>query len=251
MKKERKRFAALVLLVMGPFKKRTKRWLGIFTVIIILGMSYSGTRTANFMLVAGLALYILMTIYQKSTQVLAGVTGILLLFVLYAPIYGNITLNRFRSSFDGTPSEDASYNVRLIHRSMMQPYMHQHPFGGGVNTAGVPGAKYNPHHFLAGFPPDGAYFATALNTGWVGLALDCVFYFVILLYCVHYFYACRSREIKTYYAAMAASLFSLFLGADAQFTISSVPQSLIFIPLLAVIIKLHTFDKPELSKANL
>ncbi len=243
--------ATLVSLMMGPFGKRNKVWLGISTAIIILGMSYSGTRTANFMLVGGLALYILMTIYQKKTQILAGVTGIIFLFVLYAPIYGNVTLNRFRSTFNGTPSENASYNVRLIHRSMMQPYMHRFPFGGGVNTAGVPGVKYNPHHFLAGFPPDGAYFGTALNTGWIGLALDCLFYFIILFYCIHYFYRCRSREVKTYSAAMAVLLFSLFLGSDAQFTVSSVPQSLIFIPLLAVIIKLHTFDEAELSKANL
>jgi hypothetical protein len=129
--------------------------------------------------------------------------------------------------------------------------MHSHPFGGGVNTVGGPGAKYNPDHFLAGFPPDGAYFGTALNVGWVGLALECIFYFIVLVYCVHYFYKCRNKEIKTYYAVMAAMLFSLFLGAYAQFTVSSVPQSLLFTAMLAIIIKLHTFDTPELSKTNL
>lgn len=242
--------ATLVLLVMGPFQKRSKILLGIFTVIMLLGMSYSGTRTANLMLVAGIALYILMTIYQKKTKIFAISVGMIFLFILYAPIYGNITLNRFRTAFTSRPSENASYETRLIHRRMMQPYMHEHPLGGGVNTSGVPGRKYNPHHFLAGFPPDGAYFSIALETGWVGLVLNCIFFFVILFYCVHYFYKCKNLEIKAYYAAMTLFLFSLFLGADAQFTMSPVPQSLIFVPLLAVIAKLHTFDAPDSNPAK-
>jgi len=240
--------AALILFVMGPFTRRRKVLLGIFTIIILLGMSYSGTRTANFMIVAGLGLYILMTMYMRRTRILACVAGISFLLVLSVPIYNNVTLNRFRSAFNGSPTDDPSYDTRLIHRNMMQPYMHQHPFGGGVNTAGNPGAKYNPHHYLAGFPPDGAYFATALNLGWVGLILDCTFFFLILFYGVHYFYKCQNKEIKTYYAVAAVFLFSLFLGSYAQFTITSVPQSLIFIPFIAAIIKLHTFDTPELSK---
>lgn len=240
---------ATIILMMGPFSKKNKVIWGIFTLIILLGMSYSGTRTANIMLIAGIALYILMTIYKKRTQLLTMVAGMIFIFILFAPIYGSVTLNRFRTAFD-SPSEDPSYNTRLIHREMMQPYMHKHPFGGGVNTAGGPGTKYNPNHFLAGFPPDGAYFAIALQEGWVGLALQLVFLFIILFYCVHYFYKCKSEEIKTYYAAMAGLLFSLFLGAYAQFTISSIPQSFIFVAFLALIIKLHTFDTPELSKVK-
>jgi hypothetical protein len=179
--------------------------------------------------------------------VLAIITGASLLFILYVPIYGNVTLNRFRSAFN-EPTDDASYNIRTVHRHMMQSYMYQYPFGGGINTAGAPGEKYNPHHRLAGFPPDSAYFSKALQEGWFGLALQCLFLFMILFYCVHYFYKCRNEEIRTYYASMATMLFASFLGAYAQFTISSVPQSLIFVPFLACIVKLHTFDTPELSK---
>lgn len=238
---------ATLVLIFGPFSKRNKAILSIFVVIILLGMSYSGTRTANVMMVAGLALYILMTLYQRRTQVLAIITGASLLFILYVPIYGNVTLNRFRSAFN-EPTDDASYNIRTVHRHMMQSYMYQYPFGGGINTAGAPGEKYNPHHRLAGFPPDSAYFSKALQEGWFGLALQCLFLFMILFYCVHYFYKCRNEEIRTYYASMATMLFASFLGAYAQFTISSVPQSLIFVPFLACIVKLHTFDTPELSK---
>lgn len=234
--------AALILIFIfrGVFGKKKSLLLVFFSLITILGMSYSGTRTANIMIFAALGLYVLMTLYQRSTRVLA-LTGFFgFFFIMNVPIYSNVTLNRFRSAFN--LSEDNSLNVRLVHRKMFQPYMHAHPFGGGINTVGAGGAKYNPGHFLAGFPPDGAYFAEALQGGWIGLFLNCAFYFLILSYCVHYFYKCKNDEIKTYYAAMTVMLFAQFLGAYAQFTVSSIPQSLVFIPFLAIISKLHTLD---------
>jgi len=235
--------ALLLVLFLGPFSKKKRLLLLSFSIFVLLGMSYSGTRTANITLLAGLMLFILMSIYQKKTQTLVFFGGLVFVALLFAPVYGNVTLNRFRSAFK-KPGNDASYNVRIVHQEFMQPYMRKHAYGGGVNTAGGPGSKYNPNHFLAGFPPDGAYFALALQEGWLGLLLNNIFFFLILFYCVRYFYKCKSEEIKTYYAAMGSMLFALFLGAYAQFTITSVPQSLIFIIFLGVIAKLHTFDQP-------
>lgn len=238
----------LIFLIRGKFTLKQRIMVIFFALIIVLGMSYSGTRTGNITLFASLGIYILMTLYQKRTQFLALIAVFSFLAIMYVPIYGNVTLNRFRSAF--STSDDASLNVRLVHREMFQPYMHRHPFGGGINTAGAGGAKYNPHHFLAGFPPDGAYFAVALQQGWIGLAINCIFDFLIISFCVHYFYKCKNEEIKTYYAVMVAVLFALFLGAYAQYTITSVPQSFVFISFLALIAKLHTFDTPKLSKTN-
>lgn len=229
-----------LLLAFGPFGKKKKIMLGGMTLFILLGMSYSGTRTSNVMLGAGLALYILMTVYKKSTRIMAGCALMVFLFILNAPIYGNVTINRMRSAFK--PTKDASYDIRNIHRHSMQPYMHSHPFGGGVNTTMGAGVKYNPHHILAGFPPDSTYFKIALEKGWVGLALECFFLFTILFYCIHYFFKCRDKEIKVYYAVMAVMLFSTMLGAFTQFTFNSPPQNFIFYSLIAIIVKLHTFD---------
>jgi len=230
-----------LILSLGPFKTNKKVILFVSAGIILLGMSYSGTRTAYIMVPAGLALYSLMTIYKRATKLLAMIGGFALLGLLFTPIYGNVTLNRFRSAFQ-PPSDDASYSIRTYHRELMRPYMHEHPLGGGMNTTAGPGIKYNPNHYLAGFPPDSAYFSTALESGWVGLLLECIFYFAILFYCVHYFYKSSDREIKIYYATIAAMLFSLMLGSYTQFTINSLPQGLVFFPLLACIIKLNKFD---------
>jgi hypothetical protein len=239
----------MIIFSLGPFRRRKKAILGFFSLVVLMGISYSGTRTAYLTLIAGLALYILMTIYEKRSRILAFCAAAGLLLILFLPIYGNVTINRIRSAFQ-PPSGDASYDLRNLHRHEMQPFLHSHPFGNGVNTTMGAGLEYNPDNFLAGFPPDSSYFQIALEQGWVGLILNCIFYFTILFYSVHYFYKCRNKEIKVYYGAVTAMLFSMMLGAYTQFTISSIPQNFIFIALLACVIKLHTFERAALRKAN-
>lgn len=239
-----------LILALESVKKNTKILLGFFTVVILIGMSYSGTRTASIMVIAGLVLYLLMTIYRKKTWILTLFAGLVFLFILYAPIYGNVTLFRIRTAFR-TPANDASMQVRIINREKIRPYIYEHPFGGGIKTAGVAGQQYNPQHPLAGFPPDSSLFAIALEQGWVGLAIHLIFLFTVLCYAVHYFYHCQNEEIKTYYAVMTAMLFSLGLvGAYAQFTLASVPQFFIYIPFIAIIIKLQTFDNLKTTKVK-
>src|SRR5205085_4667874 len=119
-------------------------------VILMLGMAYSGTRTTNIMLPAGLCLYALLTITDKKTLVTVFVAILGMAFIFFGPIQ-NGTINRMRTTFD---TKDESANVRDINRKYIQPYIYSHPLGGGIATAGVLGEKYNPGHPLAGFPPD-------------------------------------------------------------------------------------------------
>lgn len=233
---------ATLILAIETVEKKKKILLGFFTVIILLGSSYSGTRTANIMIAAGLFLYVMMTLYKKRSRILALAGVLIYLFIMHVPIYGNITINRFRTAFR-SPANNASYQVRLINRERIRPYVLAHPFGGGVNTAGVAGDQYNPGHYLAGFPPDSSLVAIMVEKGWVGLALHLIFLLLLMAYSVHYFYRCRNKEIKTYYAMMAVILFSLGLvGGYAQFTLSSIPQIFLYIPFVAIIIKLYKFD---------
>jgi len=58
------------------------------------------------------------------------------------------TLTGCRSTFK--VKEDPSMNVRDNTRARVQPYARSHPFGGGLNTSGALGLKYDPGHPLAG-----------------------------------------------------------------------------------------------------
>jgi len=63
-------------------------------------------------------------------------------------------------------------NVRDNTRARVQPYARSHPFGGGLNTSGALGLKYDPGHPLAGnWDTDSGYLKTALERGLGGLAV--------------------------------------------------------------------------------
>jgi hypothetical protein len=236
---------ALFFLIIGINTKRVahKLWLLAGCVFMILGMVYSGTRTANVMLVGGLILYALLTIHRKQTRIFTTLAGLAFLFILFAPIYNNGTLNRFRSSFLG--GGDASYDVREQNRKFIQPYIYKHPIGGGLCTTGDPGKRFNPGHYLAGFPPDSGYLRKALETGWIGLIIIFIVYFVVLRTAIRGYYSSKSEKRKILYAAALASLFSFYIAEFAQESLGQITDMVVYYPIIALIVKLRNLDKKE------
>ena len=232
----------LSLIMATSIIKSSKRiLLVLISVIMFLGMAYSGTRTAYAMVPAGLTVFILMTITHKRTLIIATSFLILIAVVMFGPIYGNATVNRIRSTLE--LSEDPSLNVRNMNRARIQPYLYEHPIGGGVATTGILGMKYNPRHVLAGFPPDSGYLRTALETGWVGLAITCILYFTILYVGVRSYYRSKDPQFKVYYAALVAMIYALIVAQYAQVAIGQLPGALLFYPALAIIGCLYKHDR--------
>ena len=224
-----------IILAFKPNKSGTRIALIASTALLILAMGYSGTRTSYAMFLAGLILYVLMTINNKRTLIFA-VTGSLIFVVLiFGPIYGNATINRIRSTFN---SEDKSLNVRDENRKSIQGYIYEHPIGGGVMTTGDAGMKYNPNHRLAGFPPDSGLLKTALELGWIGLILELVLYVIALSIGIRSFYKSEDLKIKYYYLAICVLLFSVAVGSYAQSIQTQIPLMTVFFPCLAFIARL-------------
>ncbi len=232
-------FVFVFVLLVFEKKMARKLVLMVAAVFIILGVAYSGTRTAYFIIVAGIVLYVLMTITSPKTLATACVLLLGLVFIIYGPIYGNRTINRVRSAFHFT--DDASLNVRDVNRSMIQPYIYSHPFGGGVATSGVQGLEYNPNHVLAGFPPDSGFVKTAIETGWVGLFLQCLIYLIILLSGVSAYYNVGDKRVKALILAAVASCFSFIIGQYGQVAIGQFPGSFLFYSCIALIVKSKYF----------
>lgn len=223
-------------LMLAPFRVRTKVVLGIMVIFFALGASYSGTRTAYAVFFAGLAMLFLLNLHHKAAIPIMIAGGLLLLFILFAPIY-NPTLNRIRSVFH--PSKDASMNVRDFNRKRAQPYMWSHPIGGGIGTTGELGEQTQPHHPLAGFPPDSGYVRTALETGWIGLLIQCLSYLAIMLFAVWNMFHSRKKLTRALYAASIAVLFSGALGQIAQLS-----DNIFFLILMPITAQLRLLEKP-------
>ena len=232
-----------IIIAIGETNKIKRRWLFVMAFFMLLGMSYSGTRTTNIILPAGIGLYIIMTIQNKTTLVTILVSIFLGLFIWFAPIY-NPTLNRIRSTFD---TKEASLNVRDINRAYIQPYVRSHPLGGGIATSGVDGMRFNKGHILAGFPTDSGFLRVAVEQGWVGLALNILFFLVILYQGIHFYFVMRIAEYKTYVIAIICTIFSIIVTQYSQVSIGQFPGAIFLFSCFSLIQRLKEFDEEHTS----
>jgi cell division protein FtsW (lipid II flippase) len=213
---------------------------------MVIASSYSGTRTCNLMLVAGIFIYAVLTISDKRTYSLMLGLVLFSLFMLFGPFSNNLVVTRIKSTFQGT--KDASASLRDYNRHRVQPYLQQNPMGGGIGTCGIEGAIYNTTHYLTDFQPDSGFMKVLVEQGWIGLLLQLIFYFIFLQRGIYGYFRSQNREVKTWYLAITTSLFALLTGQYSQIAIGAPPQSLIYMAILAIIYKLDKYDTPDFSE---
>jgi putative inorganic carbon (HCO3(-)) transporter len=236
------------ILALGPVGTKNKIILSISALLMFISMSFSGTRTATAIVPVGLMIYILMNITNRNTLILLFISIIGFCVILFGPFYGGV-VTRIRTTFE--PSKDASMNVREFNRKRIQPYIHEHPFGGGVNTTDGEGEALAPGHPLAGFATDGGYLKTALTTGWIGLILLMAVYFTTIAIGVTNFYRAKNPFIKSMYGAYIAFFFALLVANYTQSAMLQKPTGMIVYSILVIMPNLIKFDdKPEAEIMN-
>jgi hypothetical protein len=210
-----------------------KKALLLFMVIVqLLGLAFSGTRTAYVMLPMGLILFFLLNIQNRNTVITAIVCAFGMAVLLFGPFYGNPTIVRVRSAFVG--SKDESMQVRDINRHSVQPYIHSHPIGGGLMTTGNSGSSLNPGHPLAGFQTDSGYLHAALELGWIGLIVVCLYMYMGFKYAVSNYFRCDKPFNKLLLTGMAAVLFSIIVAQYAQEAAGLVETSILVNVFMAI-----------------
>lgn len=231
---------ATMALLLGITEKNWKKkaTLFFFMVVLLLGMAYSGTRTTTIMVPCGIALYGLLTIQNKTTVIALFIAILAGLFLLFAPI-DNPTLYRIRTSFD---TKEESMKVRDRNRHYIQPYIHNHPIGGGVNTCGREGKEFYPTHPLAGFPPDSGLMKTAMEMGWLGLIVVMGFNLMILYQGIFYYFKMKDPQMKIYMAVLVSTLFPIIVSQYSQVTIGQLPGAIFFFCTLSLMKRLMEFD---------
>jgi cell division protein FtsW (lipid II flippase) len=229
-----------IILFIRTKNKNERLWLGVAGIINLLGYSYSGTRTATMMILAGICLYCISTLYEKRT-VFFMLFSVLSLALLMIMPYQNAITNRIRSTFEGTSDQSAA--IRDYDRHQVQPYIQDHPIGGGIFTCGFEGPKYNPGHYLENLQPDSGYMKTVAEQGGIGLALLLIFYFIVMRHGYHYFFRAKDPEIRNYYIALLVMMFTLLVAQYAQMAITQCPVVLFFQAIMVIFIKLANCDK--------
>jgi putative inorganic carbon (hco3(-)) transporter len=237
--------AAMVMILIVNIKMewRKKGLLFLGMVLMVLAMSYSGTRTATMMLVLEILLFIMMTLSNRKTLIFASIFAVLFVFIVYGPIYGNTTINRIRSTFD--LSDDDSYQVRDENRHSIQPFVYSHPLGGGLATSGFNSGTYVPGHPLADFPSDSGLLKHAIEYGWVGMIVLYITYIIGLQQGIRAYYRSRNRHDKILFLAAVIALFGYIVAQYAQIAIGMIPGAFLFYALLALIIRLRQIETSE------
>ncbi|MEX2230987.1 MAG: O-antigen ligase family protein [Cyclobacteriaceae bacterium] len=236
---------AAMVLTMGPFKARYRLLFGLVTVILLVAMSYSGTRTAIAMVAVGIVFYITIMLHNKRTIVASVALVFFGAILLFGPFYGS-TLSRLRSTFKA--SEDPSMAVRDYKRLSFQEYIQSHPIGGGLNTVGQNGARYSPGHELAGtWDPDSGYLMAALETGWIGLLIFQGLFFVVMLKGINNFFAIDDPVLRTYVLVYLVPFLALSVAHFTQDAMFQKPTNIIVYATYALVIKIRSFEKKLFS----
>lgn len=228
-----------LILAAGPFVWWKKILLLISGILMLVSMTFSGTRAAFAMIPVGFLLYLIFHLNNKKILGLCTIVAFIFAIIYFGPFYNQHVL-RFRSTFEF--KDDASLNLRDINRKKVQPYIWQHPFGGGVFTTGSEGLLYSPGHPLAGFPPDSTFLQQALEKGWLGFGIFIALLITCLLVGINNYFSVSNHLIKQIYIALICSFFALTIAAYAQPNMNQKPLGLINIVIFVLMFKLKTID---------
>jgi len=240
---------ASITLAMGPFRPLKRLGFAVLAFIMLLSMSYSGTRTAIAMVAVGVALLVVMTIHSRRTLIASMILLFVGVILLFGPFYGG-TMTRIRSTFN--PSEDPSMAVRNAKRVRLQDYVLSHPIGGGLGTTGKNGARYSPGHYLAGdWDPDSGYLFTALETGWIGLILFQVFFFIVMVQGIRNYFSINDPLLKTITLTYIVPFFSLTVAHFTQDALFQKPVNLVVIVVYALMVRLPSLERRKLQSVDL
>jgi hypothetical protein len=237
-----------VLLLIRDSNNKRRVWWAIASILNILAYSFSGTRTATMMIIVGIAFYSLVTLYEKRTLVFM-IFCTMFFWAMYVSPFQNVVTNRIRTTFNGTKDESAA--IRDYDRHQIQPYLFDHPMGGGIFTTWAEGPKYNPTHPLAKFMPDSGYAKMLAEQGSIGLALLLLTYLIQMRQGLKNFYKARDPEVRNHYIAIITMVFTLMVAQYAQMAISQYPIMLYYYAFLAVLYKFISYENPVINQEKL
>jgi putative inorganic carbon (hco3(-)) transporter len=233
--------AQCIILIIREKSLKIRFWLSIAAMLNLMAYAYSGTRTATLMIVAGIAFYMLATITEKRTVIFGFLCVAGFLTLMYMP-FSPPSIGRIRSTFT-QGNKDASAQLRDVNRHRVQPYLYQHPMGGGIFTSIPEGTKYNAGHYLEKFPPDSGYMKVFAEQGWIGLGVLLICYYLFLRTGIKNYYRLQDPEIRSHVISLIIMLFTLMVGQYSQIAMGIDPQTFYYLGTLVIFIRMPVYDK--------
>jgi putative inorganic carbon (hco3(-)) transporter len=232
---------AFIVLSLGPFKGTFRALMAFCGFFTLVGMSYSGTRTAIAMVAVGIVFYIVLSLDNKKTMMATVAAAFFGAIIFFGPFYGG-TINRIRSTFQ--PGDDPSMVVRDQKRVRLQEYVLSHPLGGGLYTTGQNGLRYSAGHELAqGWDADSGYLLIGLELGSIGLTMFMALFIAVMLKGINNHFAMTDPLLKTLNLVYLVPFFALSVAHYTQDALFTKPMNLIVIAAYAAVVKLPSFER--------
>ena len=240
--------SAVALFIFGITTKfKFERWFFlIVAVLVVKSMFASGTRTAIFCLLAGMAVFIILS---KSIKIAvpAGIAGFLIYsFLAFTNIAnGNQQIRRMRSAFK---KGDASAHVRDINQETMKKYMRDAPWGIGLGMYGQQVPANNKYNRMATIASDSDYVFIWLRSGSIGITTFIIS--MLIMFggaCYIVFFRLKNPSLRGIGGAFCSAFVAIQLGGYANQVLLQFPNALIFYGGLTIVYILP-FIEPEWIK---
>jgi len=216
---------------------RLKLWhkgLIVFAMVVMLvAMVLSHTRTAFVILPAGFIFFALLSM-DKRLMIAAGAMTVVLAAFIVIPVQ-NPTIRSFQKAFH--PEESLNYQIQMENLSYLQSHIQKHAMGSGLGTTGEIGERYAPHSRFSAFLTRSGYIQTAVEMGWVGLALLLLMIASALLIGVRTYFRLPSGNAKVYNRAFLTVLLVLVLAHYPHQILTQWPTNILFVLSMAIVVQ--------------
>lgn len=222
----------------GPLSWPKRIALIIAGLLMFIVMVFAGSRTPFVLVPFGFVIFTMMTLRK---EILIGAGCCLLLFTAaMMKSTSNPVIYRVQSAFSS--SSDDTMDVRHQSQVKVRPYIYAHPFGAGLGSTGVWGARFSPDNWLSQIQHDSAFVRVAVELGYIGMLLFAFFLISIVRVATYYYLRVKDPFIKTVYLAITVVIFQLTLASFPQEAIPILPTSLIFYCFLGILVRIKDFD---------
>ena len=209
---------------------KVRKYKIFFLIVGVLStwqMFASGTRTAIYCMMAGFAIFLVLSKSVKIIVPVCVIFGIFLCMLIFTDIgQGNAQIRRMRSGFN---KNDASANVREINKAAIAKYMKDAPWGIGIGiyTDDIP--AWNKFKLVSLIPPDSEYVFIWVRTGWIGVSWFAIMNALMLGgACWIVFFRLKNKSLTGIGAAWCAAFTALHLGGYANQILLQYPNALVF-----------------------
>ena len=222
--------------------KRHKYFFLFVGIACLWGMFPSGTRTATFCVIGGIATYVVLSKSTKIAVPVAVLLGIAYFFLAFTTIgNSNGQIRRMRSGFN---KNDASANTRTINQAVMKKYLQDAPFGLGIGLGYENVPANNKYRKLATIPPDSEYVFIWVHTGVIGITIFIIITLVMFAGASWIvMFRLESPSLRGIGAGLTCAFVSVQLGGYANQVLMQFPNCLLFYGGLSIVYTLPFMEK--------